>query len=141
MVDPFTKRQATDREFTAKLRTDLESARRKIEEQDYAMSKIEARLGTFDEVFKKIADLVSIIDDCLMAPIQDNTMQLSSVKTENELARFKNELDMRGKEIESLFKKEQLNVMCNKVNFFSGQNIRLYQRRDTGDTRKDSYCE
>ena len=58
MVDPFTKRQATDREFTAKLRTDLESARRKIEEQDYAMSKIEARLGTFDEVFKKIADLV-----------------------------------------------------------------------------------
>jgi hypothetical protein len=57
------------------------------------MSKIEARLGTFDEVFKKIADL-------------DNTMQLSAVKTENELARFKNELDMRGKEIESLFKKE-----------------------------------
>ena len=37
-------------------------------------------------------------------------MQLTSVKTENELARFKNELDIRGKEIESLFKKEQLNV-------------------------------
>lgn len=65
LVDPFTKRQATDREFTAKLRTDLESARRKIEEQDYAMSKIEARLGTFDEVFKKIADLVSIITNLL----------------------------------------------------------------------------
>ena len=78
MVDPFTKRQATDREFTAKLRTDLESARRKIEEQDYAMSKIETRLGTFDEVFKKIADLVSIIGDCLMAPyriIQCNCLQ------------------------------------------------------------------
>lgn len=58
MVDPFTKRQATDREFTAKLRTDLESSRRKIEEQDYAMSKIETKLGTFDEVFKKIADVV-----------------------------------------------------------------------------------
>ncbi len=37
-------------------------------------------------------------------------MQLTSVKTENELARFKNDLDIRGKEIESLFKKEQLNV-------------------------------
>ncbi len=33
-------------------------------------------------------------------------MQLTSVKTENELARFKNDLDIRGKEIESLFKKE-----------------------------------
>jgi hypothetical protein len=61
MVDPFTKRQATDREFTAKLRTDLEAARRKIEEQEYAMTKIETRLGTFDEVFKKIADVVRIV--------------------------------------------------------------------------------
>lgn len=33
-------------------------------------------------------------------------MQLATVKTENELARFKNDLDIRGREIESLFKKE-----------------------------------
>jgi len=33
-------------------------------------------------------------------------MQLSAVKTENELARFKNELEMAGKEIETLFKKD-----------------------------------
>ena len=59
MVDPFTKRQATDREFTAKLRTDLEASRRKIEEQEYAMQKIDSKLNTFDEVFKKIAAVVS----------------------------------------------------------------------------------
>lgn len=41
-------------------------------------------------------------------------MQLSAVKTENELARFKNELEMAGKEIETLFKKDQLNVQPNK---------------------------
>jgi|LauGreDrversion4_2_1035121.scaffolds.fasta_scaffold782023_1 hypothetical protein len=33
-------------------------------------------------------------------------MQLAAVKTENELARFKNDLEIRGKEIDSLFKKE-----------------------------------
>jgi predicted nucleic acid-binding Zn-ribbon protein len=59
MVDPFTKRQATDREFMAKLRTDLEAARRKIEEQEYAMSKVDTKLTTFDEVFKKIAAVVT----------------------------------------------------------------------------------
>ncbi len=37
-------------------------------------------------------------------------MQLAAAKTENELARFKNDLEIRGKEIDSLFKKEQLNV-------------------------------
>ena len=45
-----------------------------------------------------------------MIDLQENQMQLASVKTENELARFKNDLDIRGKEIDSLFKKEQLNV-------------------------------
>ena len=49
---------------------------------------------------------------------------MESVKTENELARFKNELEMRGKEIESLFKKEQLNVSALfSMNIFLGQNI------------------
>ncbi len=37
-------------------------------------------------------------------------MQLAAAKTEYELARFKNDLEIRGKEIDSLFKKEQLNV-------------------------------
>ena len=62
MVDPFIKRQGTDREFANKLRTDLETARRKAEEQNYSIEKIEQKLTTFDEVFKKIAALVREIE-------------------------------------------------------------------------------
>ena len=66
-------------------------------------------------------------------------MQLAAAKTENELARFKNDLEIRGKEIDSLFKKVQLNVSDPKKDLkFIGQNIRLHQRGDTRNTRAHS---
>lgn len=66
-------------------------------------------------------------------------MQLAAAKTENELARFKNDLEIRGKEIDSLFKKEQLNVSDpTKYLKFIGQNIRLDQRGDSRNTRANS---
>jgi hypothetical protein len=43
-----------------KLRADLEKANRKAEDQDYALQKIDAKLGAFDEIFKKLASFVSI---------------------------------------------------------------------------------
>ena len=58
MVDPWMKRQVSDQQTVAKLRGDLEKANRKAEEQDFALQKIEAKIATFDDIYKKLSTFV-----------------------------------------------------------------------------------
>ena len=44
----------------AKLRGELEKANRKAEDQDFAIQKIDAKIATFDELYKKLAGFVSL---------------------------------------------------------------------------------
>ena len=59
MVDPWMKRQVADQQTVAKLRGELEKANRKAEDQEFAIQKMDAKLGAFDEIFKKLASFVS----------------------------------------------------------------------------------
>ena len=59
MIDPWMKRQISDQQTVAKIRADLEKANRKAEDQDFALQKIDAKLATFDDIYKNLAAFVS----------------------------------------------------------------------------------
>ena len=58
MIDPWMKRQVADQQTVAKIRGDLEKANRKAEDQDFLLQKIETKLVTFDDIYKKLASFV-----------------------------------------------------------------------------------
>lgn len=59
MLEPIQKRLTDDRDKIVKLRGDLESAKRKSEDLDFHLQKTDGRLQAFEDIYKKIAKLVS----------------------------------------------------------------------------------
>lgn len=58
MIDPIQKRLGDDRDKLVKLRTDLESTKRKTEDLDFAVQKTDGKLSAFEDIYKKISRLV-----------------------------------------------------------------------------------
>ena len=58
MIDPLQKKQAEDRDKQAKLRADMEAAKRKQEDLEFALNKTDSRLVAFEDIYRKFADIV-----------------------------------------------------------------------------------
>lgn len=81
MVEPLQKRLADDRDKIAKLRSDLETGKRKTEDLEFHLSKTDNRLTAFDDVYKKLGKL-------------DSEAKMETVRVDNDIARMKSDVDM-----------------------------------------------
>ena len=59
MLEPVQKRIFEDKEKVVKFRSDYEASRRKIEDLEFHVGKIDGRLVAFDDIYKRFNHIVS----------------------------------------------------------------------------------
>ena len=58
MIDPIGKRGLEDRDKLVKLRTEVEHMKRKNDDNEFAISKMEVKIFTIEDLYKKINRIV-----------------------------------------------------------------------------------
>ncbi len=58
MIDPVQKRIYEDREKVVKFRADFEANRRKTEDLEFHVGKIDGKLVAFDDIYKRFNHIV-----------------------------------------------------------------------------------
>ena len=58
MIDPIGKRGLDDRDKLVKLRTEVEHVKRKNDDIEFAISKMEVKIFTIEDLYKKINRIV-----------------------------------------------------------------------------------